>query len=151
MVSEFLKRAALLTLLGAAPLRGQSPAVPGPLVHTVAPNVSTQREAQRIIRLCRWTDTSVVRDADVILVVVRSSGSFPLAPSYANLKWLYDEANSQLNDSGAQYHVYLYVLRPDGIFRQASHHSYDVWDGGAFPDPLARARQAASAGLACGY
>jgi hypothetical protein len=151
MYLAILKSTIILTVLGAAPLPGQTRAVQGPLVHTIAPNTSTQREAQRIVRLCRWTDTTAVRDADVILVVVRSSGSFPLAASYANLKWLYDEANSQLNDSGAQYHVYLYIVGPDGSFRQVSHHSYDVWDGGAFPDSLARARQAASAGLACGY
>jgi hypothetical protein len=98
----------------------------GPVAYVVAPSVSTKLEARRMLRVCRWADTSVVRDADLVLVVVRSSASEPLSPSYDSLKWLQDAASSQLNDSGAQFHVYLYAIRQDLSFLQSSHRSYDV-------------------------
>ena len=109
----------------------QGPAPRGPIVHTYAPSPSTQREAGRILRFCRWSDTSVVRDADALLVVVRSSGSHPLSPSYDNFKWLRDDASSQLNESGPQFHVYLFLMRPDQGFRQSVHRSYDVVQNGS--------------------
>ena len=96
------------------------------IAYVVAPGVSTGAEARRLLRLCRWSDTTVVRDADVLLVVVRSSGSQPMAPSYDSLKWLREAAGSQMNDSGAQFHVYLYTIRPDLSFLQTDHRSYDV-------------------------
>jgi|RhiMetdeSRZDD1v2_1073273.scaffolds.fasta_scaffold3157370_1 hypothetical protein len=92
----------------------------------VAPSASTRLEAQRMMKGCRWVDTTVVRDADLVLVVVRSSGMEPMAPSYDSLKWLRDAANSQMNDSGAQFHVYLYTIRQDLSFLQSSHQSYDA-------------------------
>jgi len=107
----------------------------GPIAYVVAPSAGTQREAQRMLRFCRWSDTTVVRDADFLLVVVRSSGSDPLEPSYDSLKWLRDAANGQLNDSGAQFHVYLYRIRDDLSFLQASHQSYDV-DGSGTLGPF---------------
>ena len=97
-----------------------------PIAFVVAPSVSTMREARRMLRFCRWTDTTELRSADFVLVVVRSSGSEPMSPSYASLKWLRDAANSQLNDLGAQFHVYLYTIREDLSLLQASHRSYDV-------------------------
>ncbi|HEV8600060.1 MAG TPA: hypothetical protein VGQ69_11915 [Gemmatimonadales bacterium] len=97
-----------------------------PIAFVVAPSVSTQLEARRMLRVCRWTDTTLVRDADLVLVVVRSSGTYPMAPSYDSLKWLRDAANSQMNDSGAQFHVYLYSIRQDLSFLQLSHQSYDA-------------------------
>jgi hypothetical protein len=103
----------------------------GPAAYVVAPSASTRLEARRLLRICRWTDTSVVRDADLVLVVVRSSGSDPLAPSYDSLRWLLDAANSQLNDSGAQFHVYLYTIRPGISLLQSSHQSYDANPSGA--------------------
>lgn len=135
--------------LALTPASVQPPQAPGPIVYTVAPSASTKREAQRIIRLCRWTDTSVVADADRLLVVVRSSRSQPMEPSYDNLKWLRDEAVSQLNDSGAQFHVYFYSLTSAGRLVQESHRSYDVPDAGAIPDPSARAQAAMNSGLNC--
>jgi hypothetical protein len=77
----------------------------------------------------------VVRDADVVLVVVRSSGSDPLEPSYDSLKWLQDAASSQLNESGAQFHVYTFTIRQDLSFLQSSHLSYDVNANGVLPFP----------------
>jgi hypothetical protein len=83
-----------------------------------------------MLRLCRWTDTTALRNADLVMVVVRSSSGMPMAPAYDSMKWLRDEANSLLNDSGAQFHVYLYTIRQDLSLLQVSHHSYDVDSGG---------------------
>lgn len=103
----------------------------GPVAYLVAPSTSTRLEARRLMRICRWADTTVVRGADILLAVVRSSGSDPLAPSYDSLKWLMDAATSQLNESGAQFHVYVFTIRPDLSFLQSSHASYDVNENGA--------------------
>lgn len=107
-----------------------------PVAFVVAPSVSTRREAQRMLQVCRWTETTVVRDADLLLVVVRSSGTLPMAPSYDSLKWLRDAANSQMNDSGAQYHVYLYTIRQDLSLLQSSHRSYDAGTSAALIPPM---------------
>ena len=141
--------ALLLALVAAAPLAAQSHSAPGPIVHTYAPSVSTQREAARIRRICRWADTTAVLDADALLVVVRSSGPDPLAPSYDNFKWLRDEAHSLLNDAGSLFHVYLYTLRPNQGFQQAAHRSYNVDPGGSSGDPLAQIRGNQYPGLVC--
>ena len=109
----------------------------GPTAYVIAPSASTRLEARRLLRICRWSDTSVVRDADLVLVVVRSSGSDPLAPSYDSLRWLLEAANSQLNDSGAQFHIYLYTIRVDVSLLQSSHQSYDANPSGALL-PLGR-------------
>lgn len=89
-----------------------------------------------MLRGCRWADTTVLRDAVLVLVVVRSSGTLPLAPSYDSLKWLRDAANSQLNDSGAQFHVYLYTIRQDLSLLQSSHQSYDAGPAAALVPPI---------------
>lgn len=114
------------------------PAVPpeagvaqAPVVLVIAPSASTRLEAARMLQGCRWPDTTIVRDADLVLVVVRSSGEQPLAPSYDSLRWLREGANSQMNESGAQFHVYLYMIREDLTFLQSSHRSYDANPTGA--------------------
>ena len=135
---------------GSPPATGQA-MQQGPIVHVIAPSASTRREAGRILRLCRWTDTTAVADADRILVIVRSSGSQPMAPSYDNLKWLRDEAQSQLNDSGAQFHIYFYAYTSTGRVLQESHRAYDVPEGSAIPDPSARTQAVLNSGLNCGF
>jgi len=147
--SRVFTLAVLLALASAGPVTAQSPPAPGPIVHTYAPSASTQREAARIRRLCRWADTSAVLDADALLVVVRSSGPNPLAPSYDNFKWLRDEAHSLLNDSGSLFHVYLYAVGPNQRFQQSAHRSYDVDPGGGSTDPLGQVRVNPHSGLVC--
>lgn len=117
-----------LVLTSPVRLSAQAPAPQGPLVYVVAPSPTTAKEAQKIMRFCRWTDTTALRDADMVLVVVRSSGSTPMASFYDSLKWLRDEATSQLNESGAQYHTYLYSIRKSLALDEANHRSYDVED-----------------------
>jgi hypothetical protein len=132
--------AAVLTLsllpiaaAGAQP-KAQAPVpVPqGPVVFVVAPSGSTAAEAKRLLHFCRWTDTTALRDADLVVVVVRSSSGGPMAPAYDSMKWLRDEANSLLNESGAQFHVYLYTIRQDLSLLETSHRSYDVNGAGVF-------------------
>jgi hypothetical protein len=116
----------LLAAAGKAGAQAPPPVPQGPLVYVVAPSESTKREAQRVMRFCRWTDTTALRDADMVLVMVRSSGSSPMAPFYDSLKWLVDEAASQLNESGPQFHAYLFSIRKNLSLDQANHRSYDV-------------------------
>lgn len=119
-----------LAVLALAGIPSGAPAqAPGPLVYVVATSPSTQKEARRLMRFCRWTDTTALRDADMVLVVVRSSGSTPLASFYDSLKWLRDEANSQMNDSGAQFHAYLFSIRQNLALDEANHRTYDVESG----------------------
>jgi hypothetical protein len=118
--------AGALTLAEPVGVAAQTQAPQGPLVYVIAPSPTTAKEAQKIMRFCRWTDTTALRDADMVLVVVRSSGSTPLASFYDSLKWLLDEAASQLNESGAQYHTYLYSIRQNLSLDEANHRSYDA-------------------------
>jgi hypothetical protein len=121
--------AGILALGGVHGVAGAQAATPqGLLVYVVAPSPSTIKEAQKIMRFCRWTDTMTLRDADMVLVVVRSSGSTPLASLYDSLKWLRDDASSQLNESGAQFHTYLYSIRKSLALDEANHRSYDAED-----------------------
>jgi GNAT superfamily N-acetyltransferase len=123
----------LLALLPAGRAAAQYPAVQGPIVYVVAPGASPAAEAGRILRVCRWTDTTALRDADAVLVVVRSSSGQPLDHNYDLLKWLRDDAAAQLNDSGAQFHVYLFsITRQDLSLHEVSHRSYDAVDSGRF-------------------
>lgn len=128
-----------LSLLAVAAAQAQSkaqapiPVPQGPVVLVVAPSGSTATEARRLLRFCRWTDTTALRDADFVVVVVRSSSGGPMAPAYDSMRWLRDEANSLLNESGAQFHVYLYTIRQDLSLLQASHRSYDAAGAGFLP------------------
>jgi hypothetical protein len=149
LVTRFRKLVVLLALFSPTPVAAQTQPVQGPIVHTYAPSASTQREAARIRRICRWADTTAVLDADALLVVVRSSGPDPLAPSYDSFKWLRDEAHSLLNDSGPLFHVYLYTIRPNQSFQQASHRSYDADPGGQSGDPRALTGANPYPGLVC--
>ena len=126
---------AALGLLGVPAARSMEQA---PIAFVIAPSPSAAREAGRLLRACRWADTTMVRDADLVLVVVRNSVAEPLRPSYDSLKWLRDAAGSQSNDAGAQFHVYLFTIRADLSFLQISHRSYDVNPTGSLtplPEP----------------
>lgn len=127
---------AALSALGPVASAEAQTAPEGPIVLVVAPSASTSKEAQRIKRFCRWSDTTVAKDADMVLVVVRSSGSSPLAHHYDSLKWLRDEASAQMNESGAQFHSYLFIMDPNQGLSEANHRSYDVFDAsGRLEDP----------------
>lgn len=114
---------ALSSVLGVS---GARLGVQAPIAFVIAPSPSAAREAERLLRACRWADTTIARDADLVLVVVRSSASEQLSPSYDSLQWLRDAVRSQSDDAGAQFHVYLFLIRPDRSLLQTSHRSYDV-------------------------
>jgi hypothetical protein len=101
----------------------------GPLVYVIATSASTQKEAARLMRFCRWSDTTALKDADMVLVVVRSSGSNPLNAFYDSAKWLVDDASGQANESGSLYHTYLFSIRKSLALDQVSHRSYEVENG----------------------
>ena len=119
-----------LTLLALPPgLKAQSYRPPGPLVYVIATSPSTQREAGRLMRFCRWNDTTALKDADMVLVVVRSSGSAPLHSFYDSTKWLVDDASSQPNDSGSLFHTYLYSIRKNLSLDETNHRTYEAESG----------------------
>jgi hypothetical protein len=115
---------ALPEMLPAQSYRGS-----GPLVYVIATSSSTQREAARLMRFCRWSDTTALRDADMVLVVVRSSGSTPLKSFYDSARWLVDDATSQLNDSGPLFHTYLYSIRKNLSLDETNHRTYEAESG----------------------
>jgi hypothetical protein len=110
-------------------LHAQSYRPSGPLVYVIATSPSTQREAGRLMRFCRWSDTTALKDADMVLVVVRSSGSTPLHSFYDSAKWLVDDASSQLNDSGSLFHTYLYSIRKNLSLDETNHRTYEAESG----------------------
>ncbi len=116
----------LLLLAWSPGLPAQSYGPPGPLVYVIATSASTQKEAGRLMRFCRWNDTTALRDADMVLVVVRSSGSSPLNSFYDSAKWLVDDASSQPNESGSLFHTYIYSIRKNLSLDQVNHRTYEA-------------------------
>lgn len=74
-----------------------------------------------------WVESSL-RQADAILVVVRSMLFNPLDYSYDSPKELQDDAESQLNISGENFHVYVYSIGDDMKVSQEKHVSYKAND-----------------------
>lgn len=96
-------------------------------VYVIAPSVSTSIEARSIRRKNGWSE-SRLRQAGAILVVVRSTLSNPLDYSYDSVKELEDDADSQLNIAGGNFHVYIYSIDEDMEVSREKHISYKVDD-----------------------
>lgn len=94
-------------------------------VAVIAPSLSTAREARTILRKRRWTEAEP-KEADAILVVVRSSLSYPLGSSYASFRELERDAENQLNITGPKFHVYIYGFNSDRSVSEVDHASYPV-------------------------
>lgn len=94
-------------------------------VGVISPSVSTSMEATRILAKQGWT-RGKMKSVDAILVVVRSCLPLPLRQSYGFVGDLKNDADSQLNIAGPQFHVYLYVLGDDLECTQIKHISYDA-------------------------
>jgi len=107
---------ACASIYAKAQLRGLSVAV-------IAPSVSTSIEARQVMRRFGWTETNF-RNADAILVVVRSMLYNPLNYSYGSIKELQDDADMQLNISGENFHMYIYSIENDLSVNQLKHVSY---------------------------
>ena len=142
---------ALTTIALISTAKAQAPqALPGPVVQIIAPTGATQREARRLLRLCRWYETRVTREADALLVVVRSSSAEPLERSYQSIKWLRDRADSQLNESGSLYHILMYSIRDPDRFELLSHQTYSAEPGSDVNGSLVDQRLPSVPGLQCG-
>jgi len=96
-------------------------------VYVIAPSVSTSMEARSIRMKKGWSESSL-RQADVILVVVRSMLFNPLSYSYDSVNELEDDAENQLNISGENFHVYIYSIDDDMAVSQEKHISYKADD-----------------------
>lgn len=90
----------------------------------IAHSVSTSMEAREVLRREGWSETSNLRQADGILVVCRSMLSYPLDNSYDSIKELDEDADSQLNISGSNFHVYIYRINDDLSVDEVKHIYY---------------------------
>jgi hypothetical protein len=93
-------------------------------VAVVAHSISTRVEARKVLARQGWTETTNLRQADGILVVCRSGLNWPLNDSYRSFKELNDDADSQLNISGSNFHIYVYKLNDDLSVEKVAHHRY---------------------------
>lgn len=96
-------------------------------VAIIAPSVSTSMEAQRIRRQLSLYEVPF-KEAEAILVVVRSGLTFPLRDEYDSVKELREDAERQLNISGDEFHLYLYDLRDDLSVASVAHRHYPARD-----------------------
>jgi hypothetical protein len=99
----------------------------GEKVTVIAPSVSTSIEARAIMLRLGWIETNL-REAQVILVVVRSMRYEPLGQIYGSHKELQEDANKQLNINGPDFHVYIYRINDDLSVTQIRHTSYEADD-----------------------
>jgi hypothetical protein len=115
---------ALLAFVGALVLSIPAQADRTLSVAVIAHSVSARMEAQEVLRRQGWTETTNIGQADAILVVCRSGLIFPLRSSYDSIKELDDDANSQLNISGSNFHIYLYRINVDLSVDEIKHIHY---------------------------
>lgn len=97
-------------------------------VAVIAHSISTRMEARQVLRRQGWTETTNLRQADGILVVCRSGLNWPLNSSYRSIKELDDNANSQLNISGSNFHIYVYRINDDLSVDEVKHIHYPAND-----------------------
>jgi hypothetical protein len=97
-------------------------------VAVIAHSISTRMEAREVLRRQGWTGTTNLRQADAILVVCRSGLSWPLNSSYNSIRELDDDADSQLNISGSNFHIYVYRINDDLSVDEIKHINYPAND-----------------------
>jgi hypothetical protein len=119
---------ALSTILAAFAFSVPAGAGKGLDVAVIAHSVSTRQEASKMCHRQGWTETSL-QQANAILVVCRSGPDYPLGNSYDSIKELDEAAASQLNTSGSDFHVYIFLINDDHSVFQVRHISYsaDGW------------------------
>ena len=93
-------------------------------VAVIADSVSTRAEARKVLARQGWTEATSIRHADGILVVFRSGLGWPLNESYRSIKELNDDAESQLNFSGSNFHIYIYKINDDLSVQQVDHRRF---------------------------
>jgi hypothetical protein len=92
-------------------------------VAVIAPSISTSMEAREVLARLGWSQTNL-RNADGILVVVRSMSFNPLSYSYRSIGDLQRDADTLPNISGENFHIYLYQINDDLSVTQLKHSSY---------------------------
>lgn len=97
----------------------------GEKIAVIAPSVSTSIEARSIMYQNGFV-YSDFRDADGILVVVRSMLWYPLYNNYDSVSDLKRAADMQLNIVGTNFHVYLYSFNNDLSVTQVYHDYYQA-------------------------
>lgn len=93
-------------------------------VAVVAHSVSTRIEARKVLARQGWAETTNLRQAAGILVVCRSGLNWPLSDSYSSFKELDDAANSQLNITGSNFHIYVFKLNDNLSVDKINHRSF---------------------------
>ena len=96
-------------------------------VAVIAHSVSTSMEAREIRYRQGWTETNF-KNADAILVVCRSGLSYPLDSDYDCIHELDEDADSQLNIGGTNFHVYTYRINDDLSVDEVEHIHYRADD-----------------------
>lgn len=119
---------ALLAFVSALAFSITAYAERGLSVAVIAHSVSTRMEAREVLRRQGWTETTNLRQGDAILVVCRSGLSWPLNSSYDSIKELDEDADSQLNISGSNFHIYIYRINDDLSVDEIKHIHYPAND-----------------------
>jgi len=96
-------------------------------VAVIAPSISTSMKAREIRMKMGWYELQP-KQADKVLVVVRSGLFNPLDYSYDSYGELKKDAENQLNISGSNYHVYIYEIKDDLSVIQLEHISFPADD-----------------------
>lgn len=94
-------------------------------VTVIAPSISTSMKAREIRMRMGWVEVQP-KQADNVLVVVRSELFNPLNYSYDSYGELKEDADYQLNISGSNYHVYIYEIYDDLSVTQIKHTSFSA-------------------------
>jgi hypothetical protein len=92
-------------------------------VTVIAPSQSTRTEARAVLLKNPAMREVAVKQADAVLVVVRSGLRNPLMARYDAYCELKEEAERQVNISGQTFHIYLYALNDDLSVSQVRHES----------------------------
>ncbi|QWD31215.1 hypothetical protein G6681_05590 [Polynucleobacter paneuropaeus] len=97
-------------------------------VYVIAHSISTRAEARRVMQKQGWGQATNPAQASGILVVCRSGLSYPLNSPYKTIKELDEDADSQLNISGSNFHVYVFNLNGNKTVSEAQHIYYPAND-----------------------
>jgi hypothetical protein len=92
-------------------------------VAVIAPSLSTRTEARAVLLKNPAMREAPIKQADAVLVVVRSGLRNPLAASYDTYCELKENAERQLNIAGQDFHIYLYALNDDLSVSRLRHES----------------------------
>lgn len=93
----------------------------------IAHSTSTSTEASRVLNKIAETPYSLA-SKNLILVVCRSGLDYPLNSNYESLGELNADADSQLNISGENFHVYIFQMNDDGSISESQHLDYKAND-----------------------